>query len=71
MLDEFKLDLKMALIRLDEQLRDKVDKVNFEEYGKKVENKITNEFSKKIDKTDLKKNTNVINKKVLIPYLFL
>jgi len=56
--------LKNRLIVLDDQLKAKVDIYNFDEYGKKLDVKITNEFSKKIDRNDLKKNNTFITKKV-------
>lgn len=54
------------IYRIDEQLRDKVDFNNFDEYGKKLDLKISNDLNKKIDKNELKKNNNIINKKVFI-----
>lgn len=52
------------IYRIDEQLRDKVDFNNFDEYGRKLDQKISNDLNKKIDKVELKKNNNIINKKV-------
>ncbi len=54
----------MALLKLDDQLKEKVDKYNFDEYGRRVDSKINNEISKKIDKVELKKNNSMMNKKV-------
>jgi transcriptional regulator CtsR len=54
----------MAILKLDDQLKEKVDKYNFDEYGRKVDFKITNEISKKIDKVELKKNNSMMNKKI-------
>lgn len=54
----------MAILKLDDQLKEKVDKYNFDEYGRKVDYKITNEISKKIDKVELKKNNSMMNKKI-------
>jgi hypothetical protein len=51
-------------LKLDEQLRDKVDRYNFDEYGKKMDSKINNEIGKKLDKSDLKKNNNIMYKKI-------
>jgi hypothetical protein len=63
-LDEFKVDLKISILKLDDQIKDKVDTYNFQEYGRKVDSKINSEMSKKIDKNELKRNNNIINKKV-------
>jgi hypothetical protein len=70
-LEEFKVDLKIAILKLDDQLKSKVDKYNFEEFGKKIDFKIQNESSKKIDKNELKKNNNQLNKKVNKLFYFL
>ncbi len=64
MFEEFKDDLKNMIYRIDEQLREKVDFNNFDEYGKKLDQKISNDLNRKIDKMELKKNNNIINKKV-------
>jgi len=53
------------IFRIDEQLRDKVDFNNFDEYGKKLDQKISSDLNKKIDKVELKKNNNIINRKVI------
>lgn len=52
------------IYRIDEQLRDKVDFNNFDDYGRKLDQKLSNDLNRKIDKVDLKKNNNIINKKV-------
>ena len=54
----------MAILKLDDQLKEKVDKYNFDEYGRRVDTKINMEISKKIDKVELKKNNSMMNKKV-------
>lgn len=64
--DEFKQDLKKTIVKIDDQLREKVDINNFQEYDKKLDQKISNEFNKKLDKKELKRNNNLINKKVFI-----
>ncbi len=56
------------IFRIDQQLREKVDINNFDEYGRKLDQKISNDLNKKIDKTDLKKNNNIINKKVILNF---
>jgi hypothetical protein len=64
-LDDFKSGLKGNILRIQEQMREKVDKINMEDFSKKFEQRLINEVSKKLDRNDLKKNTNLINKKVL------
>jgi len=63
-MEEFKEELKNTVLKIDKQLKAKVDTANFEIYGKQLDNKISNEFSKKIEKHDLKKNNVIITKKV-------
>lgn len=65
-MDEFRVDLRLSILKLDDQLKEKVDKINFDDYGKKIDTKINSEVSKKIDKNELKKNNSMISKKVNI-----
>jgi hypothetical protein len=64
MLEEFRGDLKNSISKIEDQLREKVDRMNLDEFGRKFDHKLVNEISKKIDKTDLKKNNTYFNKKV-------
>ena len=64
MLEEFRGDLKNSIGKIEDQLREKVDRMNLDEFGRRFDNKLSNEISKKIDKTDLKKNNNILSKKV-------
>jgi hypothetical protein len=66
LIDEFKMDLKISITRVQDQLKDKVDKFNLDEFSKKLDSKILHEVSKKLDRNDLNKNTTVINKKVIL-----
>ena len=63
-LDNFKIELKFSISRIEEQMREKVDRFNMEEFSKRIEHKMFSEMSKKLDKMDLKKNNTIINKKV-------
>ena len=63
-LTEFKGDLKESVIKIENQLREKVDKYSLDELGRKVDDKMSVEMNKKIDKNDMKKNNNMINKKI-------
>jgi hypothetical protein len=64
-LDEFRLDLKFSISKIEEQMREKVDKFNMEEFTRKFEKKMLLEINSKIDRVDLKKNNTILNKKVL------
>ena len=64
-LDEFRGDLKVSIGSIEEQLREKVDRFNLDEFGKRMDTKFNTEISKKIDKFDLKKNNVLLNKKVI------
>lgn len=61
---EFRFDLKRTIISIDEQLRGKVDYMSLDEYERKLDGKMQNEFTKKIDKLEMRKNNREINKKV-------
>ena len=63
-LDEFRLDLKFSISKIEEQMREKVDKFNMEEFTRKFEKKMLLEINSKIDRVDLKKNNTLINRKV-------
>ena len=63
-LDEFKSDLRLSISKIEEQLRDKVDKFGLAEFGQKMNNRIGNEMSRKIDKNDMSKNNMYISRKI-------
>ena len=64
LLEEFRGNLRNSITKIQEQMTEKVDKFNLDDFSKKLDLKIVHEFSKKLDRTDLNKNTHVINKKV-------
>ena len=64
-LKDFRSDLKSNLLKIEDQMRDKVDKLNMDELIRKFDQKIISEVSRKLDRNDMKRNNNVINKKVL------
>ena len=64
-LDEFRGDLKISIGSIEDQLREKVDRFNLDEFGKRMDSKFNSEISKKIDKHELKKNNLLLNKKVI------
>jgi hypothetical protein len=63
-LDNFKQDLKANLSKIEDKVRDKVDKFNIDELLRKFDQKMLNEVSRKLELSDLKKNNTIINKKV-------
>lgn len=63
-LEDFKHDLRVSITKIEDQLREKVDRFNLDEFGKRIDNKFNVEINKKLDRTDLKKNNNLITKKI-------
>jgi hypothetical protein len=63
-MDEFKTDLKSSIVRIEDKLREKVDKYNLDEVYKNLDDKFISEISKKIDLSDLKRNNNQIVRKI-------
>jgi hypothetical protein len=63
-LEDFRNDLKISIGKIEGKLREKVDLLSLDEFGKRVDNKLNNEINKKLDKVDMKKNNNFINKKI-------
>ena len=63
-LEEFKSDLRLSISKIEEQLRDKVDKFGLAEFGQKMNSRIGNEMSRKIDKNDMNKNNMYISRKI-------
>ena len=63
-LEEFKSDLRLSISKIEEQLRDKVDKFGLAEFGQKMNSRIGNEMSRKIDKNDMSKNNMYISRKI-------
>jgi hypothetical protein len=56
--------LEFSISKIEEQMREKVDKFNMEEFTRKFEKRILLEINSKIDRVDMKKNNSLINKKV-------
>ncbi len=63
-LEDFKHDLKTSINKIEDQLREKVDRFNLDEFGRRIDNKFNFEINKKLDRNDLKKNNNFINRKI-------
>ena len=63
-LEEFKQDLRVSIAKIEEQLRNKVDKFGLMEFGQKIDTRFSKEIKSKIDKSDLNKNNHAINRKI-------
>ena len=56
--------MKVSINKVEEQLREKVVKFNLDEFGRKMDTKFNGEISKKIDRSDMKRNNSFLSKKV-------
>jgi hypothetical protein len=63
-LDEFRMDLKQSIGMIEDKLKEKVDRFGLDEFGRKIDNKFHNQINRKIDISDLRKNNNLIVKKI-------
>jgi hypothetical protein len=63
-LEDFRGDLKVSIAKVEEQLKDKVDKFNLDDFGRKMDTKFNGEMQKKLDRTDMKRNNSFLTKKV-------
>lgn len=63
-LEEFKSDLRISIAKIEDQLREKVDKFNLAEFGQRIDSKLNSEIKRKLDRGDLNKNNSVINRKI-------
>lgn len=63
-LEEFKSDLKVSIAKIEEQLREKVDKFNLAEFSQRIDSKLNSEIKRKLDRGDLNKNNSMINRKI-------
>lgn len=63
-LEDFRNDLKISIMKIEGKLGEKVDLLSLDEFGRRVDCKLNNEINKKLDRVDLKKNNNIINKKI-------
>jgi hypothetical protein len=63
-LEEFKGDLKLSISKIEDQLKEKVDRFGLAEFGQKINNKFGNDLRGKLDKTDLNRNNHYINRKI-------
>jgi hypothetical protein len=65
-LEEFRVDLKFSIAKIEDQMKEKVDRFNMEDFTRKFEKKILFEVGSKIDRIDLRKNNLQINRKVYL-----
>ena len=63
-LEEFKGDLKLSISKIEDQLKEKVDRFGLAEFGQKINNKFGNDLRGKLDKSDLSRNNHYINRKI-------
>jgi len=63
-LEEFKGDLKMSINKIEDQLREKVDKFGLAEFGNRMGNAFNSQIKQKIDKNDMHRNNHLINRKI-------
>ena len=56
--------MKVSIGKIDDKLRDKVDRFKLDDFGKKMNSMINGEIDKKVDRNDLKRNNSYLHKKV-------
>ena len=63
-IDQFKVKLESFTNRFEHELKNKIDLMGLSSFEHKINNKLYVEMRDKLDKTDLKKNNNIINRKI-------
>lgn len=63
-IDQFKVKLESFTNKFEHELKNKIDLMGLSSFEHKINNKLYVEMRDKLDKTDLKKNNNVINRKI-------
>ena len=63
-IDQFKVKLESFTNRFEHELKNKIDLMGLSSFEHKINNKRYVEMRDKLDKTDLKKNNNIINRKI-------
>ena len=63
-LEEFKSGLKISITRIENQLRDKVDKLGLDEFWNKINEQLVLEMKEKIDKREMNKNNMYLKRKI-------
>lgn len=63
-IDQFKVKLESFTNRFEHELKNKIDLMGLSSFEHKINNKLYVEMRDKLDKNDLKKNNNTINRKI-------
>ena len=63
-LEDFKSGLKESINRIENQLRDKVDKLGLDEFWNKINVQLISEMKEKIDKKEMNKNNQYLKRKI-------
>ena len=63
-LEDFKTGLKTSITKIEDQLRDKVDKLGLDQFWNKINEQLIEEMKQKIDKKELNKNNMYLKKKI-------
>ena len=63
-IDQFKVKLESFTNKFEHELKNKIDLMGLSSFEHKINNKLYVEMRDKLDKTDLKKNNNIINRKI-------
>ena len=63
-LEDFKTGLKGSINKIEEQLKDKVDKLGLDQFWNKINEQLIEEMKQKIDKKELNKNNIYLKKKI-------
>ena len=63
-IDQFKVKLESFTNRFEHELKNKIDLMGLSSFEHKINNKLYVEMRDKLDKTDLKNNNNIINRKI-------
>ena len=63
-LEDFKTGLKDSISKIENQLRDKVDKLGLDQFWNKINEQVIEEMKQKIDKKEMNKNNMYLKKKI-------
>ena len=63
-LEDFKVGLKSSINKIEDQLRDKVDKLGLDQFWNKINEYLIEEMKQKIDKKEMNKNNLYLKKKI-------
>ena len=63
-IDQFKVKLESFTNKFEHELKNKIDLMGLSSFEHKINNKLYVEMRDKLDKTDLKKNNSIINRKI-------